>query len=245
MNNTKKNTVDKLKDLIDKNGPEYLSNEPYQTYKELMDFTATDAKIAGGILMALVRGIERNARSDENHESLSKWIQKECCFNKKMADRLAEIFCMLYSKDYKKMWEARNLNGWTQFQKSDFCCGWNGFTVWITDGGSVDCHFEADMILKPMETIKIEEELSRELSKNPFMTQETITEYYTQRIRKYLDEEFEEYCTCEDYYQPVVEDFDIDYYVNQWCKENSFEFVSCEGSGYDGGYEPSFRHGGY
>lgn len=33
MDNTMKDTVEKLKTLIDKNGPSYLSLEPYLTYK--------------------------------------------------------------------------------------------------------------------------------------------------------------------------------------------------------------------
>ena len=53
-----------------------------------------------------------------------------------------------------------------------------------------------------------------------------------------MDSEFEEYCTCDDYYEPVVEDFELTYDVEHWCKENGFEVVSCEGDGSNGGYEP-------
>ena len=31
---------------------------------------------------------------------------------------------------------------------------------------------------------------------------------------------FERYCTYEDYYQPVVEDFEFDYYLEKWCEKN-------------------------
>ncbi|HAX53749.1 MAG TPA: hypothetical protein DDY59_15020 [Lachnospiraceae bacterium] len=242
MNNANKSIVNKLKMLIDKNGPDYLSNEPYLTYRELTVSTAIDEKLAGAILLALVRGICQDVRSYDNQEMLSELIQKECCFNKKMSDGLAEIFFDLYSKDNEDVWETMKLSGWKQFLKSDFCCKWNGFSVWNTEGGSVDCHFEADIILKPVETTGMDEELSCALSENPFMTQDAITECYKKRISRYLDYEFEEYCSCDDYYQPVVEDFEIDSYVKQWCKENEFELVSCEGDGHDDGYEPSFRH---
>ena len=63
----------------------------------------------------------------------------------------------------------------------------------------------------------------------------------TESIREYLDNKFEEYCTEDDYYQPVVEDFDIDYRVSEWSKENGFEVVSCDGNGENSGYEPKFR----
>lgn len=59
--------------------------------------------------------------------------------------------------------------------------------------------------------------------------------------------EFEEYCTEDDYYPPVVVDFgsNMEYALPEWSKENGFEFVSWEGDGDDGGYEPKFRKGWY
>lgn len=37
----------------------------------------------------------------------------------------------------------------------------------------------------------------------------------------------------------------LEYDLQNWSKENGFEFVSCEGSGGDDGYEPKFRRGWY
>ena len=53
-----------------------------------------------------------------------------------------------------------------------------------------------------------------------------------------MDYEFEDYCTCDDYYQPVAEDFELEAYLKDWCDDNGFKIVSCEGDGGDGGYEP-------
>ena len=47
------------------------------------------------------------------------------------------------------------------------------------------------------------------------------------------------YCTCDDYYQPVVEDFEIEYYLKEWCKKNGFKIISCKGEGDDSGFEPN------
>lgn len=77
------------------------------------------------------------------------------------------------------------------------------------------------------------------------MTKESIYKYFQKAIYRYLSNEFEEYCTCNDYYQPVVEDLGIDYYVTEWSGKNGFEVVSCEGDGDEGGYEPKFRKGWY
>ena len=75
-------------------------------------------------------------------------------------------------------------------------------------------------------------DLQKLLKKNPFMTKESIYAFYEKKLKKYLNPEFEEYCTCDDYYEPVVEAFELTY---------GFEVISYEGDGSDGGYEPKFR----
>ena len=77
------------------------------------------------------------------------------------------------------------------------------------------------------------------------MEKDEIHKVFEKKLRVYLDCEFEEYCTEDDYYQPVVEDFEIEYRVTEWSKENGFEVIACDGDGGDGGYEPKFRKGRY
>jgi hypothetical protein len=36
-----------------------------------------------------------------------------------------------------------------------------------------------------------------------------------------------------------------EYCVKEWSSKNGFDFISCDGDGYDGGYEPNFRRGWY
>ena len=127
--------------------------------------------------------------------ALSKMIQKECCFNKRMSDILADIALLLHSN-------------------------------------------ENETVLKPTANLVINEELSKALKKNPFMKADAIRKIYVKSLKGYLDREFEEYCTCDDYYQPVVEDFELDYHLKDWCKKNGFKIISCEGDGDDSGFEP-------
>ena len=56
-------------------------------------------------------------------------------------------------------------------------------------------------------------------------------------------EELEEYCSEDDYYQPVIEDFELEYRVKNWCRQNGFDLVSCEGHGNDDVYVPKFHRG--
>ena len=93
----------------------------------------------------------------------------------------------------------------------------------------------------PLKDVGKDKELARLLKQNPFMTKNEIHRCFEERLRKYLDYKFKEYCAADDYYQPVVEDFEIDYWVSGWSRENGFEVVSCYGDGDDAGYEPKYR----
>ena len=118
---------------------------------------------------------------------------------------------------------------------------------WDAGNGTVDCHYEARIVVKPTKAVSEDKELARLLAKNPFTTKEKIRDLFARRLQEYLDHEFDYYCTCEDYYQPVVEDFEdnLEYDVKQWSEKNGFEFVSCDGDGHDDGYEPKFRNNWY
>lgn len=233
----------KLKEIIDRNGPEYLTTEPYEVYKELAGSSERkDQKVASAVLYVLVNGTVTGIDTDADtvdQAELSKRIQKGCSLNKRMADRLADIFHSLYSKDHRAEWKEKDHKGLTEFLSDDLTCSWEGFAVWNAGTGSVDCHYEAEFVLEPTDEVAGNEKLTKMLEMNPFTTKETISDFFTKEICDYLDVEFEEYCTCDDYYQPVVEDFEVDEYVKDWCKKNHFISISCEGDGYDDGYEPA------
>ena len=102
MAKTDKEIAYALKEIIDKNGPEYLTDAPFQVFKELIASAGIDRKTAGAILHFLVSSLPGDVSSDSDFESLSGTIRKECSFNKKMADRIASIFLSLYSQDNKE-----------------------------------------------------------------------------------------------------------------------------------------------
>lgn len=135
--------------------------------------------------------------------------------------------------------------GLQAFLDEEFAYTWKGFAVWDEGNGTVDCSYEANIVLRPTEEVSKDKELTRLLKKNPFMGKDEIHKIFEENLREYLDYEFEEYCTEDDYYQPVVEDFEIEYRVTEWSKKNGFEVIACDGDGGDGGYEPKFRKGWY
>ena len=236
-----------LKGIIDKNGPSYLEDEPYKVYRELLNSGAADRKTAAAIIHVLVSGIMESIDSSFDAEEISGTIRRECSLNKRMADRLALILTSLYSGAHKKEWIRKDREGLREFLKEEFVFTWKGFAVWDAGNGTVDCHYEAEIILAPTEEIPKDKELAKWLEKNPFMTKTAIHDLFAKRLKEYLDYEFEDYCTCDDYYQPVVEDFgsNMEYDLPKWCNENGFELVSLEGDGDDNGYEPKHRKGWY
>ena len=245
MQEASEKAIEKLKDIIDRNAPKYLTAEPYMVYQEMLKAKAADRKTAGAILCVLVSDALKSIKPEDNRISLSKRIREECGFNKDVSDQLAKVFLGVYSTESKKEWKNKNREGLSQFLQEDFVCSWKGFAVWDEGNGTVDCHYNAEITLSPTESVAKEEKLKQKRRKNPFLKKDAIYQHFEKEIQKYLDYKFEEYCRCDDYYQPVVEDFEIDYYVSEWSKQNGFEVISCEGDGEDGGYEPTFRGGWY
>lgn len=237
------NVVYCLKEMIDRNGPSYLADEPYEVFNSLLGTGATDRKTAAAILYVLVSGLLEKLKSECETEVLSEDIRRECGLNKKTADQIANILHSLYSCVHKKEWESKDLEGLRQFLAEEFTFTWKGFAVWDEGNGTVDCHYEAEIVLDPTEAVSEDEELLQRLKKNPFMPKTEIQDLFRNRLKQYLDDEFEDYCTAEDYYPPVVEDFgaNMEYDLSEWCKKNGFELVSLDGDGNDDGYEPKFR----
>ena len=239
--------VKALKEIIDRNGPDYPADEPFQVYTELIGSGNADRKTAAALLHLLAGGLLETADPGCDADVLSGLIRREYSLNKKMADRLAIVLSTLYSHDNKREWRSKKREGLTQFLKEEFSYDWKGFAVWDAGNGTVDCHYEASIILKPTKAISEDKELVKLLKKNPFTTKETIHDLFAGRLQDYLDHEFDYYCKCEDYYQPVIEDFgsNLEYDLPKWCEENGFEYVSFEGDGGDDGYEPKFRNNWY
>ena len=223
---------------MDKNGLKYLGDEPYGVYEKLVKSGVADKKIAGAILYFLINGLHTLVRRDSKLETFSKTIKSQCSFNKAMADTLASIFLSLYSQNNRKEWRSKKLQGLGQFMNEGMACHWDGSSVWEDGNVEMNCSYEADIELIATEDFVPDGELAKMLLKNPFMTKEEISDYYDTLLTDYLDGVFDEYCNGDDYYPPVVEDFELRYYVEDWCKKYGLDIVSCEGDGSDNGYEP-------
>lgn len=241
MEKTAEDIAGKLKELIDEKGPGYLADYPYEVFKELTESGRADRKTAGSILYCLVSGIGDRPVQGLDRQGFTDRLLSACSLNQEMADRLSGIFALLWSEENLSSWEQKAGRGLSDFLGEDLEVNWKGYAVWDTGGGSVDCHYEADIILSPGEKAGEDEEIRGLLLKNPFIQKDDLQKLFRERLTDYLDGEFDSYCNADDYYQPCVEDFFLEDCIERWCRKNGFEVISCEGSGYDDDFQSDFR----
>lgn len=129
--------VKALKEIIDKNGTNYLSDEPFQVYTELIRSGNTDRKTVAALLLLLADGLLETVDPGYDAERLSDSIRKEYSINKRMADRLANILHALFTQDNKRKWRRKKKEGLTRFLNEDFLYDWKGFAIWDAENGDV------------------------------------------------------------------------------------------------------------
>lgn len=232
--------TDKLKEMIENEGPDVLINTPYEVFEELTDSDTADRKTAAALLHTFLMGTPTFVADGGEHsqEEVSRFIQDTCGFRKKISDQMAEVYLSLFTKENTAEWDSRRLSGMKSFMEQEWEIKWDGQAQW--DGGHVymDCTYQATIVISPVEGQINDDELDQMLRLNPFLSDEDIAGYFQNSLQEYLDSEFEDFCTADDYYSPTAEDFEAERYAEDWCKENGFELVSFDGYGSTGDFEP-------
>ena len=232
-----------LKEMVDKEGPEFLTRDPYGVYKSLLG-RKISPRLSRILLLLLLSGVTQKAR-EEDEESLSRFIQRECFLKKSMADAMAGVFAALFSLQNQKDWEQKSYSGFQAFCQSPWEFHWEGEDTWYTDGVHVDVSFDGDAILKVEDSSLAEAAASALLSRNPFTSADELKVYFEKELSENLDQEFHEYAMADDYYPPVGEDFEFSVYLEEMARKMGFRVVSWEGSGSTSDYEPNDRYDRY
>ncbi|MBQ9154987.1 MAG: hypothetical protein IJ130_14390 [Solobacterium sp.] len=231
----------RLKELIDKEGPEYLSEYPDQVYRYLVRETDTDDIFCAAVLYTLHAGVNESAKRINDRKKLSSVISDTCSLKKKLADDIAELYVLLYSSDNLQNWNEQNLAGLNEFTGSEQKFEWDGYYVWDAGSVTMDCRYHAEISAEAVQPLKCSL-LAEKLKKNPFLSVDKIHDLFQKDLKEHLENAFDEYCGCDDYYPPVTEDFEMEYYAQEWCRENGFEMIQADGDGITGDFEPkSYR----
>ncbi len=88
--------------------------------------------------------------------------------------------------------------------------------------------------------MKVRDETVAQLKENPFTPEEKIYDHYDNILGQTLDEELEYYVTCEEYYEPVMEDYggNFEDVSEKFCEKYGFSLVTCECEGESSDFEP-------
>ena len=166
------------KKIIERNGLNYIKDEPYEVYLEILRDKKVDKKIANQILYFLVSDLSDLVEQNINSDSLLSLIQNKCDLNELAASNLVSIFQAIYSKENIKKLKNMKLKGLTLFLQENFVCEWKGLVRWQVGNIAVDCHYHAEITLMPKKNITEDDLLVWKLKNNPLMTKESIYDYF-------------------------------------------------------------------
>ena len=231
--------VEFLKDYIWENGFEILSVNPFDVY-EAMEDHGIEARIARFVLVTLMSETHVMARSGSSESELVEHIQQEHSLNKKIARLLASMYLELFSEENQKSWDDADEAGFEEFCEQEWTVECSGSCDWHTKhGGSYPCSAEASLTFSVLDKDELHKHLSAQLKANPFLTTDEILLILEEEINADLDNDFEEYCDADDYYQPVFEDFVSEgtYESEDKWKSWGLEILEFTGSG-DIDFEP-------
>jgi len=234
----------RLKEMIEENGLDYLKENPFEIYSLLLDEKVASPLSIRMILLTLLAQVHLKAKELADPKAIARYIQRSCCLNKVMADFLSSIYAEVFSAENQEEWEKKAGMGFDDFCRQEWKFSWNGDSVWRCRGGSMDCFCGATAAIKIVDTQQVGNELKKMLEKNPFMASDEIFGHYQSMLCELLDSDFEEYCTAEDYYPPVVEDYagNFDDIVNEFCKKHGMELIASDYSGELSDFEPDDRY---
>lgn len=232
-------TLSILKEIVDKNGMEYLCKKPYAVYRSLKS-QKIDSRIYRVVLVSLLAGASEYAVEMDEKE-LSSCIQKECCLKKAAADQVSLMWIALFGKDNIEEWARNDGQGLRNFCGKVWEYSWEGGAAWYSGGVHIDCWCSGAAEIEVSDETKVKSETAGLLKKNPFVSEEKIFDHYKMILDGMMDEELEDYVTCDDYYPPVMEDYgeNFEYALEQFCKKYGFDLVSCECNGDMSDFEPN------
>ena len=233
-----------LKEIIDREGENYLTASPFDVYQELKKKKAR-AVDCRTVLCTLLAGIPKKAETGRSIGELSKSIQTGCCFRKEVADRLAEMYVSLYSAGNQSEWEQHHDQGFHDFCQKTWKFQWHGSASWHANGGHIDCNASAEFELHVENQELFRKQVADRLQSNPFTTADWIFTHMKKILEERLQDDLEEYADADDYYPPVMEDYwdNCQEDFEAYCGKLGFEVISFDGDADMDDFEPDY-HGG-
>lgn len=215
-----------LGNLISKEGYDYIYENPFRVYKTLLK-EEIDNSVAAALLYALVSNTARNNKDDIESE-----VGNTLSLNKEMSEVLTAVFSAIYNSDSLSEMKTKEYKGLEEFINGEWELESGGEATWeYKRGGSkTDYSYTYSIVVHVVDRTLVEKDLKDKLKKNPFLTAEDIRLYYEDKFDSLIGSKFYDYCTCDDYYPPVVEDFQSEcpYYLKKFLPEHGLEMTQDE-----------------
>lgn len=228
-----------LKEIIETKGFDILDSKPYEIYQKISKIDTISDVISRILLITLLSGVLKQLRSDKmSQEELSDYLQKNCCLKKKMSDFMAQMYLSLFSDENIVLWRQKSEEGFREFCNSIWEFKWEGHSLWSADYVCMDCDCDAAVSIKIIHPDKVKKSMEEELQNNPFFSYEEICNQFSELLSTRLDNDFDFYCTSDEYYPPVVEDYigNCEELIETFCKEHGMKLISFDFDGVTGDY---------
>ncbi|MCR5603800.1 MAG: hypothetical protein K6G27_08880 [Lachnospiraceae bacterium] len=204
--------IEFLKDYIWKNGFEKMSDDPFAVYKDMVKggrnkqrFAPKTARL---VMITLMSKAHEMAREGASADAVISHIQSEHYLNKKAARDIAFVYLELFNDENRKSWNDAKEIGFEEFCEAEWTVEWDGSCDWHTkNGGSYPCSAQASLTFIVEDKEKLHSHLASELKSNPFLSADDIYGILMKQIEDDLDNDMDEYCNADDYYEPYWEEF--------------------------------------
>ncbi len=219
-----------LKETILKNGFSYLSDNAFEVYK---DFKGNNT-INVAVLSCLLNGVnELLLKENIGYDGLVAYIKDVCLLNEETSSCMALLFLDVFSKEQQAEYKDKKESGLKEFCDKKHKITWNGFTRWGDGSVYVNCEFKANFSFIVSDRKKVKKNNSDLIKKNPYLSANFFYTKYKEDIIKRIDEDFEYYCTCDDYYPPACEDYgyNLESLLESYFKEHGFKMLTFDGEG--------------
>ena len=229
-------SVEALRQLIDKESIDKLKREPGTIYHRLSKNKSVGSYTARMIYMAMLADpiwfIEKNSSEPSK---LTEYIYRECGFRKAEAEKIADIFSQVFSQEHIAEWDSKKGEGFRELCSGELQIHVeNENSAWHHGGVHVDCSFEAFVTFRIKEQRTARKALAGIIDTDPYVSSQKLTEYLEKQLQDELDADFEDYCTEDDYYPPVPEDYDDnfkEYVLKPFCEKYGLKCIDYSGQG--------------
>lgn len=195
-----------FRSLIKNEGYNYIYEHPFDVYKVLIDDKDIDDDIASIMLYVLVSKAGKNKK---NANTIKTDIDKKLFLQEEMKAIVFNIIFSLFNKESIAELKAGEYKGVDEFCAGQWEISMEGSSTWCGNHHSVykGYWFKWKLIIKVKDRTKVEQKFEKELKKNPFLDANAILATYEKEMDDHFADDFDDYCTCDEYYEPVVEDF--------------------------------------